>query len=315
MSRTVSRTISGTLRWTWVEISPETTAMPVLTRVSQATRPPGSSPMIASRTPSEIWSATLSGWPSVTDSEVKRYSPSARGLEVMAGKSKGMQTGEGGSVRVATAPRGGDEIDDQGHALELIGLAHPVLQVVGPVAADQLAVVDLDRHPRRAGADLGGVVEAQALAALGRRRRAGDDVAEEAVERGGRDPLGGLVGELERPWQQRGDVAAALRRAGDHRRPEARLALDAGAGVVDVGLADVPLVHRQQAGAAGLHRRFRHPQVLARHPLGGVADDDRRVGPLHRPFRAQLGVVVDGAGDLGAAAQAGGVDQDHSPAV
>src|SRR5689334_7460180 len=30
--------------------------------------------MTASRTPSEIWSATLSGCPSVTDSEVKRYS-------------------------------------------------------------------------------------------------------------------------------------------------------------------------------------------------------------------------------------------------
>ncbi len=70
-------------RWTSVEISPETTAMPVLTRVSQATRPFGSSAMIASSTPSEIWSETLSGCPSVTDSEVKRYSPSASGLVVV----------------------------------------------------------------------------------------------------------------------------------------------------------------------------------------------------------------------------------------
>src|SRR5689334_449401 len=69
-------------RCTSVEISPETTAMPVLTSVSQATRPPGSSDMTASSTPSDIWSATLSGWPSVTDSDVNRYSPSARGLEV-----------------------------------------------------------------------------------------------------------------------------------------------------------------------------------------------------------------------------------------
>jgi hypothetical protein len=29
--------------------------------------------MIASKTASEIWSHTLSGWPSVTDSEVKKY--------------------------------------------------------------------------------------------------------------------------------------------------------------------------------------------------------------------------------------------------
>src|SRR5262245_24443728 len=56
-----------------VEISPDTTTRPVFTSVSQATRPYGSSRMTASRTPSEIWSATLSGWPSVTDSDVNRY--------------------------------------------------------------------------------------------------------------------------------------------------------------------------------------------------------------------------------------------------
>ena len=42
-----------------------------MTSVSQATRPSGSSVRTASRTESEIWSATLSGCPSVTDSEVK----------------------------------------------------------------------------------------------------------------------------------------------------------------------------------------------------------------------------------------------------
>ena len=58
--------------WTYVfvVISPATTAMPVVTSVSHATRPAGSRARMASRTASEIWSATLSGWPSVTDSEV-----------------------------------------------------------------------------------------------------------------------------------------------------------------------------------------------------------------------------------------------------
>src|ERR1700674_2172874 len=46
--------------------------MPVVTSVSQATRPHGSSRSTSSRMASEIWSATLSGWPSVTDSEVNR---------------------------------------------------------------------------------------------------------------------------------------------------------------------------------------------------------------------------------------------------
>src|ERR1017187_7678386 len=48
------------------------TTNPVAVRVSQATRLMGSSARQASRTASEIWSAILSGWPSVTDSEVKR---------------------------------------------------------------------------------------------------------------------------------------------------------------------------------------------------------------------------------------------------
>src|ERR671934_2716889 len=56
-----------------VEISPATRTSPVVTSVSHATRLFGSSASIASRTASEIWSASLSGCPSVTDSEEKRY--------------------------------------------------------------------------------------------------------------------------------------------------------------------------------------------------------------------------------------------------
>src|SRR5215212_7475594 len=60
---------------TYVEvvISPATTTRPVVTSVSQATLLMGSSASAASRMVSEIWSAILSGWPSVTDSEVKRW--------------------------------------------------------------------------------------------------------------------------------------------------------------------------------------------------------------------------------------------------
>ena len=39
---------------------------------AQATRPLGSTAKMASRTASEIWSQTLSGCPSVTDSDVNR---------------------------------------------------------------------------------------------------------------------------------------------------------------------------------------------------------------------------------------------------
>src|SRR5262249_5925828 len=54
-----------------VVISPATTTSPVVSSVSHATRDIGSCVMSASRTESEIWSAILSGCPSVTDSEVK----------------------------------------------------------------------------------------------------------------------------------------------------------------------------------------------------------------------------------------------------
>src|SRR5918997_1479902 len=57
-----------------VVISPASTTIPVVIRVSQATREFGSIVNAASSTASEIWSAILSGWPSVTDSEVNRYS-------------------------------------------------------------------------------------------------------------------------------------------------------------------------------------------------------------------------------------------------
>src|SRR3954452_12011889 len=60
-----------------VVISPATTTRPVVISVSQATRLFGSLPSAASSTASEIWSAILSGWPSVTDSDVKRNVRSA----------------------------------------------------------------------------------------------------------------------------------------------------------------------------------------------------------------------------------------------
>src|SRR3954462_8362777 len=73
MSRTVSRTTDWKSMYVDVEISPSTRTRPVVVAVSHATRASGSSLMIASRIASEIWSHILSGWPSATDSDVKRY--------------------------------------------------------------------------------------------------------------------------------------------------------------------------------------------------------------------------------------------------
>src|SRR6478672_5898636 len=69
---TVSRTRRGMSMYVSVVISPATTTRPVVISVSQATRLSGSFASAASRTESEIWSAILSGCPSVTDSDVNR---------------------------------------------------------------------------------------------------------------------------------------------------------------------------------------------------------------------------------------------------
>src|SRR5581483_8640002 len=68
----VSRTTLLQFTWALVVISPATTTQLQVKRVSQATRLKGSCFKQASRIPSETASATLSGWPSVTDSDVKK---------------------------------------------------------------------------------------------------------------------------------------------------------------------------------------------------------------------------------------------------
>ena len=72
MPRIVSRTIVGMSAYALVVTSPATCTWPVVISVSTATRLRGSCASSASRMPSLIWSAILSGWPSVTDSEVNR---------------------------------------------------------------------------------------------------------------------------------------------------------------------------------------------------------------------------------------------------
>ena len=68
----MSRTTDGMSTYVLVVISPITTTIPVVAKLSHATRAFGSSLMIESKTASEIWSHILSGCPSVTDSEVKK---------------------------------------------------------------------------------------------------------------------------------------------------------------------------------------------------------------------------------------------------
>src|SRR5437867_11795402 len=87
------------LRWmsrsAWVVTSPMTTQRPFVIAVSHATRARASCSSMPSSTASETWSQILSGWPSVTDSEVSRkereelkdvVTTTANNIEIGAGK-------------------------------------------------------------------------------------------------------------------------------------------------------------------------------------------------------------------------------------
>src|SRR5580704_11867687 len=108
MSSTVWRTSLGMSTYVEVVISPATSTSPVVSRVSHATRLSGSSARSASRTESEIWSAILSGWPSVTDSEVKVYRVLTGGSILIGGAGPGRETEvvDGDSRRSRIRPTG-----------------------------------------------------------------------------------------------------------------------------------------------------------------------------------------------------------------
>src|ERR1700758_318739 len=71
--RITSRAISCTSKYVLDFTSPARITCPVVTSVSQATLLCGSNAKKLSIKASDIWSATLSGCPSLTDSEVNKY--------------------------------------------------------------------------------------------------------------------------------------------------------------------------------------------------------------------------------------------------
>ena len=101
MARTTPRTVSSISCWTpgaqlpsvsmmpLPRISPARTTRLVVVRVSHATRASGSFDRNRSTIESEIWSATLSGWPSETLSEVNRNDERAK-----AGSCKTVRTSD-----------------------------------------------------------------------------------------------------------------------------------------------------------------------------------------------------------------------------
>src|SRR4029079_15814970 len=111
ISRTRLRTRRGMSTYVSVVISPAETTRPVVISVSQATRPSGSSVSTASSTESEIWSAILSGWPSVTDSDVKENERVGMRGRLAAGAAD-----VGGEGRPGRRPAPEDRAEDRDRA-------------------------------------------------------------------------------------------------------------------------------------------------------------------------------------------------------
>src|SRR5919106_2748057 len=195
-----------------VEISPAITTNPVVTSVSHATRPVLSSERTASRTASEIWSAILSGWPSVTDSELKEKERwPMKGRRLAAGDGEERLEPDGFTIRAALrderverlqvpAPLGGQPLAGQpGQALEE---GHGLVQVGVPQPAGAVAEADaLHRLLEALVIDQLGAVAAE----VPDRRRGGRD-EQHAVERRPDDAnlvdrhgVGGHAVHLERP--------------------------------------------------------------------------------------------------------------------
>src|SRR2546422_5091104 len=112
MSRTTFRTRCGTSTYAWVVISPATRITPVVVAVSQATRELGSWRRHSSSMPSDTWSQSLSGWPSVTDSLVKR----TRSVDM---KDSGIGSGPCFPRPRVLGLRGCHFVDLHSHGLEL----------------------------------------------------------------------------------------------------------------------------------------------------------------------------------------------------
>src|SRR3954471_5963676 len=312
MLRIVERAMSWMSTYVSVVISPETTTSPVFTSVSQATRPSGSSRRTASSTPSEIWSAILSGCPSVTDSEVNRYSFSASCVLIGSEDApERRETGSGKGIGGRLAPflLATVVVDHERNALEAVALPEAILEEEAVVARQQAAVRHLDREARRAGLELRHVEEPEPLAPDGCRLPRRLDVRYEAVQLRRRYAAVGAVAQVERLRHQALDAAAGLRADRDHLGPEAEPHERLLGGLDEIGPGHVPLVHRDDRRGTGAHRHLRDAQVLARQTLRGVAHEDGDVRALGGALRADLRVVVDRAHHLRAPAHARGVHE------
>src|SRR3954462_9024439 len=259
--------------YVFVVISPATTTSPVVISVSPATRPSGSSDRTASRTESEIWSATLSGCPSVTDSEVNRNSRAAMGPQATQ------------NARLLDAQEERD--------LELVRAAHGVLdrraqrlQVPRDARRDPAAAEPLDEGDRavdvdvqddlRLGRKTGALGGALVLVALGQTLAAGLGEGDSRLEVAHDEPA------LHVRVVQALALGKALDQPAEHRRPVdtvSRRRNERDLRHLTAGRPDIERV-------LTLQNRVEAPQGSAEPLEAGLLQDRVRAEAREHPFRA-----------------------------
>src|SRR5439155_19084900 len=127
-----------------VVISPETNTTPVVTRVSHATRLLGSLASIASKTASLIWSASLSGCPSVTDSDENRWPVLMIARVYRRVRSPARTT----SLGAGLSPRAREPSDEVAHGRRELRLRPRAHRYISPVGDQNRRLVRLASEPR-----------------------------------------------------------------------------------------------------------------------------------------------------------------------
>src|SRR6266536_723868 len=167
-------------------------------------------------------------------------------------------------------------------------------------------------EPGRTGAGLRGEEHARGAPAAYRVRGLLHQRGEELVEPSGRYPPGPVLQRGAQRGSQLVDGPAGLRRHVEPKRPwhPAQVALQLATQLVaPVVVDEVPLVERDDQGAAGLGDHRDDPLVLLADRHDGVEQHDRHLGRLDRGGGAQARVVLGAAGLPHPLAQAGGVDE------
>src|SRR5690349_16241820 len=131
------------------------------------------------------------------------------------------RSSRGARLRLAAwAPFALGEVDDERDAVEAVSVTEAVLDEVGVITGYARPAVDLDGEARWLYPDLRHIEHLQAMSLLGRGLPGLRDLAQEAIQLGCGDAVGGAFAERERLLQQPPDVAPGHGARGEHLRPQ-----------------------------------------------------------------------------------------------